>query len=162
MSSNYLALEYVPKHLKTDRLCGMALERDPLAIRFFNPEQLTPESATGRGPYRRPACPPLYPFEEIHLKVLGFYCTNYDKTFDFLQHMNPAHVTPRVAREIFALEPELFYNLPDHAKNEEMCRRAVGHDGSYLQYVPEKWKTPELCMEPYGAVPMPSPTCPRA
>ena len=28
-----------------------------------------------------------------------------------------------------------------------MCRRAVGHDGSYLQYVPEKWKTPELCME---------------
>lgn len=61
--------------------------------------------------------------------------------------MNPAHVTPRVAREIFALEPELFYNLPDHAKNEEMCRRAVGHDGSYLQYVPEKWKTPELCME---------------
>ena len=71
------------------------------------------------------------PFEEIHLKVLGFYCTNYDKTFDFLQHMNPAHVTPRVAREIFALEPELFYNLPDHAKNEEMCRRAVWHDGSY-------------------------------
>lgn len=53
----------------------------------------------------------------------------------------------QVAREIFALEPELFYNLPDHAKNEEMCRRAVGHDGSYLQYVPEKWKTPELCME---------------
>ena len=52
-----------------------------------------------------------------------------------------------MAREIFALEPELFYNLPDHAKNEEMCRRAVGHDGSYLQYVPEKWKTPELCME---------------
>ena len=41
--ANYLALEYVPKHLKTDRLCGMALERDPLAIRFFNPEQLTPE-----------------------------------------------------------------------------------------------------------------------
>ena len=35
-------LEYVPKHLKTDRLCGMALEREPLAIRFFNPEQLTP------------------------------------------------------------------------------------------------------------------------
>lgn len=28
-----------------------------------------------------------------------------------------------------------------------MCRRAVWHDGSYLQYVPEKWKTPELCME---------------
>lgn len=83
VSSNYLALEYVPKHLKTDRLCGMALERDPLAIRFFNPEQLTPESATGRGPYRRPACPPLYPFEEIHLKVLGFYCTNYDKTSIF-------------------------------------------------------------------------------
>ena len=50
VSSNYLALEYVPKHLKTDRLCGMALERDPLAIRFFNPEQLTPESATGRWP----------------------------------------------------------------------------------------------------------------
>lgn len=61
--------------------------------------------------------------------------------------MNPWFLTPRVAREIFALEPELFYNLPDHAKNEEMCRRAVGHDGSYLQYVPEKWKTPELCME---------------
>ena len=87
------------------------------------------------------------PFEEIHLKVLGFYCTNYDKTFDFLENMNPWFLTPRVAREIFALEPELFYNLPDHAKNEEMCRRAVGHDGSYLQYVPEKWKTPELCME---------------
>lgn len=61
--------------------------------------------------------------------------------------MNPWFLTPRVAREIFALEPELFYNLPDHAKNEEMCRRAVWHDGSYLQYVPEKWKTPELCME---------------
>ena len=87
------------------------------------------------------------PFEEIHLKVLGFYCTNYDKTFDFLENMNPWFLTPRVAREIFALEPELFYNLPDHAKNEEMCRRAVWHDGSYLQYVPEKWKTPELCME---------------
>ena len=33
-----------------------------------------------------------------------------------------------------------------HAKNEEMCRRAVGHDGSYLQSVPERWKTPELCI----------------
>lgn len=76
--------------------------------------------------------------------------------------MNPAHVTPRVAREIFALEPELFYNLPDHAKNEEMCRRAVGHDGSYLQYVPEKWKRRSCAWRPYGAVPMPSPTCPRA
>ena len=148
VSSNYLALEYVPKHLKTDRLCGMALERDPLAIRFFNPEQLTPE-VCNRALIRADDLRVLryIPFEEIHLKVLGFYCTNYDKTFDFLQHMNPAHVTPRGAREIFALEPELFYNLPDHAKNEEMCRRAVGHDGSYLQYVPEKWKTPELCME---------------
>lgn len=148
VSSNYLALEYVPKHLKTDRLCGMALERDPLAIRFFNPEQLTPE-VCNRALARTDDLRVLryIPFEEIHLKVLGFYCTNYEKTFDFLQHMNPAHVTPRVAREIFALEPELFYNLPDHAKNEEMCRRAVGHDGSYLQYVPEKWKTPELCME---------------
>ena len=54
------------------------------------------------------------PFEDIHIKALGFYCTHYEKTFDFLQHMNPAHVTRRVAREIFALEPELFYNLPDH------------------------------------------------
>lgn len=148
VSSNYLALEYVPKHLKTDRLCGMALERDPLAIRFFNPEQLTPE-VCNRALARADDLRVLryIPFEDIHMKALGFYCTNYDKTFDFLQHMNPAHVTPRVAREIFALEPELFYNLPDHAKNEEMCRRAVGHDGSYLQYVPEKWKTPELCME---------------
>ena len=148
MSSNYLALEYVPKHLKTDRLCGMALERDPLAIRFFNPEQLTPE-VCNRALARTDDLRVLryIPFEEIHLKVLGFYCTNYDKTFDFLENMNPWFLTPRVAREIFALEPELFYNLPDHAKNEEMCRRAVGHDGSYLQYVPEKWKTPELCME---------------
>ena len=148
VSSNYLALEYVPKHLKTDRLCGMALERDPLAIRFFNPEQLTPE-VCNRALIRADDLRVLryIPFEDIHMKALGFYCTNYEKTFDFLQHMNPAHVTPRVAREIFALEPELFYNLPDHAKNEEMCRRAVGHDGSYLQYVPEKWKTPELCME---------------
>ena len=148
VSSNYLALEYVPKHLKTDRLCGMALERDPLAIRFFNPEQLTPE-VCNRALARTDDLRVLryIPFEDIHMKALGFYCTNYEKTFDFLQHMNPAHVTPRVAREIFALEPELFYNLPDHAKNEEMCRRAVGHDGSYLQYVPEKWKTPELCME---------------
>lgn len=148
VSSNYLALEYVPKHLKTDRLCGMALERDPLAIRFFNPEQLTPE-VCNRALARTDDLRVLryIPFEEIHLKVLGFYCTNYDKTFDFLENMNPWFLTPRVAREIFALEPELFYNLPDHAKNEEMCRRAVGHDGSYLQYVPEKWKTPELCME---------------
>lgn len=148
VSSNYLALEYVPKHLKTDRLCGMALERDPLAIRFFNPEQLTPE-VCNRALARADDLRVLryIPFEEIHLKVLGFYCTNYDKTFDFLENMNPWFLTPRVAREIFALEPELFYNLPDHAKNEEMCRRAVGHDGSYLQYVPEKWKTPELCME---------------
>lgn len=148
VSSNYLALEYVPKHLKTDRLCGMALERDPLAIRFFNPEQLTPE-VCNRALARTDDLRVLryIPFEEIHLKVLGFYCTNYDKTFDFLENMNPWFLTPRVAREIFALEPELFYNLPDHAKNEEMCRRAVWHDGSYLQYVPEKWKTPELCME---------------
>ena len=148
VSSNYLALEYVPKHLKTDRLCGMALERDPLAIRFFNPEQLTPE-VCNRALARTDDLRVLryIPFEEIHLKALGFYCTNYDKTFDFLENMNPWFLTPRVAREIFALEPELFYNLPDHAKNEEMCRRAVGHDGSYLQYVPEKWKTPELCME---------------
>ena len=148
VSSNYLALEYVPKHLKTDRLCGMALERDPLAIRFFNPEQLTPE-VCNRALARADDLRVLryIPFEEIHLKVLGFYCTNYEKTFDFLENMNPWFLTPRVAREIFALEPELFYNLPDHAKNEEMCRRAVGHDGSYLQYVPEKWKTPELCME---------------
>ena len=148
VSSNYLALEYVPKHLKTDRLCGMALERDPLAIRFFNPEQLTPE-VCNRALARTDDLRVLryIPFEEIHLKVLGFYCTNYDKTFDFLENMNPSFLTPRVAREIFALEPELFYNLPDHAKNEEMCRRAVWHDGSYLQYVPEKWKTPELCME---------------
>lgn len=148
VSSNYLVLEYVPKHLKTDRLCGMALERDPLAIRFFNPEQLTPE-VCNRALARTDDLRVLryIPFEEIHLKVLGFYCTNYDKTFDFLENMNPWFLTPRVAREIFALEPELFYNLPDHAKNEEMCRRAVGHDGSYLQYVPEKWKTPELCME---------------
>lgn len=148
MSSNYLALEYVPKHLKTDRLCEIALERDPLAIRFFNPEQLTPE-VCNRALARADDLRVLryIPFEDIHMKALGFYCTNYEKTFDFLQHMNPAHVTPKVAREIFALEPELFYNLPDHAKNEEMCRRAVGHDGSYLQYVPEKWKTPELCME---------------
>lgn len=147
VSSNYLALEYVPKHLKTDRLCGMALERDPLAIRFFNPEQLTPE-VCNRALARTDDLRVLryIPFEEIHLKVLGFYCTNYDKTFDFLENMNPWFLTPRVAREIFALEPELFYNLPDHAKNEEMCRRAVWHDGSYLQYVPEKWKTPELCM----------------
>lgn len=148
VSSNYLALEYVPKHLKTDRLCGMALERDPLAIRFFNPEQLTPE-VCNRALARTDDLRVLryIPFEEIHLKVLGFYCTNYNKTFDFLENMNPWFLTPRVAREIFALEPELFYNLPDHAKNEEMCRRAVWHDGSYLQYVPEKWKTPELCME---------------
>ena len=148
VSSNYLALEYVPKHLKTDRLCGMALERDPLAIRFFNPEQLTPEGCN-RALARTDDLRVLryIPFEEIHLKVLGFYSTNYDKTFDFMENMNPWILTPRVAREIFALEPELFYNLPDHAKNEEMCRRAVGHDGSYLQYVPEKWKTPELCME---------------
>lgn len=148
VSSNYLALEYVPKHLKTDRLCGMALERDPLAIRFFNPEQLTPE-VCNRALARTDDLRVLryIPFEEIHLKVLGVYCTNYDKTFDFLENMNPWFLTPRVAREIFALEPELFYNLPDHAKNEEMCRRAVWHDGSYLQYVPEKWKTPELCME---------------
>lgn len=62
VSSNYLALEYVPKHLKTDRLCGMALERDPLAIRFFNPEQAHAGGLQpGVGPYRRPACPPLYP-----------------------------------------------------------------------------------------------------
>lgn len=150
VSSNYLALEYVPKHLKTDRLCGMALERDPLAIRFFNPEQLTPE-VCNRALARADDLRVLryIPFEDIHMKALGFYCTNYDKTFDFLQHMNPAHVTPRVAREIFALEPELFYNLPDHAKNEEMCRRAVGHDGSYLQYVPEKWKTPEMSREAF-------------
>ena len=148
VSSNYLALEYVPKHLKTDRLCGMALERDPLAIRFFNPEQLTPE-VCNRALARTDDLRVLryIPFEDIHMKALGFYCTNYDKTFDFLENMNPWFLTPRVAREIFALEPELFYNLPDHAKNEEMCRRAVGHDGSYLQYVPEKWKTPELCME---------------
>ena len=148
VSSNYLALEYVPEHLKTDRLCGMALERDSLAIRFFKPEQLTPE-VCNRALARTDDLRVLryIPFEEIHLKVLGFYCTNYDKTFDFLENMNPWFLTPRVAREIFALEPELFYNLPDHAKNEEMCRRAVGHDGSYLQYVPEKWKTPELCME---------------
>ena len=148
VSSNYLALEYVPKHLKTDRLCGMALERDPLAIRFFNPEQLTPE-VCNRALARADDLRVLryIPFEDIHMKALGFYCTNYDKTFDFLENMNPWFLTPRVAREIFALEPELFYNLPDHAKNEEMCRRAVGHDGSYLQYVPEKWKTPELCME---------------
>ena len=126
----------------------MALERDPLAIRFFNPEQLTPE-VCNRALARTDDLRVLryIPFEEIHLKVLGFYCTNYDKTFDFLENMNPWFLTPRVAREIFALEPELFYNLPDHAKNEEMCRRAVGYDGSYLQYVPEKWKTPELCME---------------
>ena len=126
----------------------MALERDPLAIRFFNPEQLTPE-VCNRALARTDDLRVLryIPFEEIHLKVLGFYCTNYDKTFDFLENMNPWFLTPRVAREIFALEPELFYNLPDHAKNEEMCRRAVWHDGSYLQYVPEKWKTPELCME---------------
>lgn len=119
-----------------------------LAIRFFNPEQLTPE-VCNRALARTDDLRVLryIPFEEIHLKVLGFYCTNYDKTFDFLENMNPWFLTPRVAREIFALEPELFYNLPDHAKNEEMCRRAVWHDGSYLQYVPEKWKTPELCME---------------
>ena len=150
VSSNYLALEYVPKHLKTDRLCGMALERDPLAIRFFNPEQLTPE-VCNRALARTDDLRVLryIPFEEIHLKVLGFYCTNYDKTFDFLENMNPWFLTPRVAREIFALEPELFYNLPDHAKNEEMCRRAVGHDGSYLQYVPEMWKTPEMSREAF-------------
>lgn len=125
VSSNYLALEYVPKHLKTDRLCGMALERDPLAIRFFNPEQLTPE-VCNRALARTDDLRVLryIPFEEIHLKVLGFYCTNYDKTFDFLENMNPWFLTPRVAREIFALEPELFYNLPDHAKNEEMSREA--------------------------------------
>lgn len=84
VSSNYLALEYVPKHLKTDRLCGMALERDPLAIRFFNPEQLTPE-VCNRALARTDDLRVLryIPFEEIHLKVLGFYCTNYDKTFDF-------------------------------------------------------------------------------
>ena len=125
VSSNYLALEYVPKHLKTDRLCGMALERDPLAIRFFNPEQLTPE-VCNRALARTDDLRVLryISFEEIHLKVLGFYCTNYDKTFDFLENMNPWFLTPRVAREIFALEPELFYNLPDHAKNEEMSREA--------------------------------------
>ncbi len=122
----------------------MALERDPLAIRFFKPEQLTPE-VCNRALARTDDLRVLryIPFEEIHLKVLGFYCTNYDKTFDFLENMNPWFLTPRVAREIFALEPELFFRFPDYAKTEEMCRRAVGHDGSYLQYVPEKWKTPE-------------------
>lgn len=150
VSSNYLALEYVPKHLKTDRLCRMALERDPLAIRFFSPEQLTPE-VCNRALARADDLRVLryIPFEDIHMKALGFYCTNYDKTFDFLQHMNPAHVTPRVAREIFALEPELFYNLPDHAKNEEMCRRAVGHDGSYLKGVPREARTPEMSREAF-------------
>ena len=46
-------------------------------------------------------------------------------------------------------------------QEREMCRRAVGHDGSYLHMSPRSGKRRSCAWRPYGAVPMPSPTCPR-
>ena len=86
------------------------------------------------------------------MKALGFYCTNYDKTFDFLQHMNPAHVTPRVAREIFALEPELFYNLPDHARTRRCAAGPSGTTGATCNMSPRSGKRRSCAWRPYGAV----------
>lgn len=136
---NYLTLEYVPKRLKTNRLCGTALERGPLAIRSFNSEQLMPKVCNRALARTDDLCALRYiPFGEVHLKVLGFYCTNCDKTFDFLKNMNPWSLTPRVARGIFTPKPELFCNLPDHTENEKICRRAVRRNGNYLQYILEE------------------------
>ncbi len=62
----------------------MALSAIPWPSAFSTPEQLTPE-VCNRALARTDDLRVLryIPFEEIHLKVLGFYCTNYDKTFDF-------------------------------------------------------------------------------
>ena len=163
VSSNYLALEYVPKHLKTDRLCGMALERDPLAIRFFNPEQLTPE-VCNRALARTDDLRVLryIPFEEIHLKVLGFYCTNYDKTFDFLENMNPAPSRRGWPGKSSPWSRSCSTTFPTTPRTRRCAAGPSGTTGATCNMSPRSGKRRSCAWRPYGAVPMPSPTCPRA
>lgn len=42
-------------------------------------------------------------------------------------------------------DPELFFMLPDNLKDKHICENAVRYNGTYLQYVPEKFITQELC-----------------
>ncbi len=114
-----------------------------LAIRFFNPNSSPGGLQPGVGPYRRPAVSSaISPSRRYTLKVLvsSLHDLRYSTLCRIFWTHEPLVPSREVARENFRPGPELFYNLPDHAKNEEMCRRAVGHDGSYLQYVPRSGK----------------------
>lgn len=141
------ALDYVPQARHTRRLYRKALEKDALAIRHFKPELLTREmcyEAFSRTDGLRVLR--YVPFPDIHEEILADH-HGYREVKEFLDDMNPEYMTPKLAEMIFMKEPELFFNIPDHAKDRDLCEAAVRYDGSYLRIVPEALKTPELCRE---------------
>ena len=143
--SNFKALKFIPESQHTPKLYRQALKKNALAIQYFKPDLLTRELCNDA----LTAAPDLrvlryIPFRDIHERILN-RCVGYLQTKHFLDNMNSDYMTSELANIVFMKEPELFFNIPEHAKDRELCETAVRYDGSYLRMIPEALKTPELC-----------------
>lgn len=74
-------------------------------------------------------------------------CDSYTQTHNFVVSIPPEDWTQDLAKRVFSMKPELFFNIPAIYKDKELCDKAVCYDGNYLKNVPEAMMTWELCMK---------------
>ncbi len=74
-------------------------------------------------------------------------CDSYTQAHNFVVSIPPEDWTQDLAKRVFSMKPELFFNIPAIYKDKELCDKAVCYDGNYLKNVPEAMMTWELCMK---------------
>ena len=141
IQQNGLALKGVPKALRTEALCKIAVAQDGLALEYVPPALLTDEMcriAVARYGWALPLVPEILRTEELCKLAVA-------QTGGVLRHVPVPLRTDEVCRIAVTQDGSALDCVPKARRSEAICSIAVAQNSFALTAVPEALLTESMC-----------------